>query len=703
MILLNGYHVLGLDVTTSQKQINKRGKDILKYLTIWEIPAFENDFPFTEKYRNEIYVNQSINYLADPKKRLNDYFFWLNIGSDKAKEILRKVSNSEYLEAIEMARNCWEKKNFALLLAIMLSDDESIKSFDKNQREALAEESMKIFHELISDDRFWKNFEKEFSLFDDISTSNTLIEEFRKNVSRELGDIFYEVSQKSGTNVITKKFTEIFQVVWWKLHSDSEKLHLKLEELARAISDMDISADWEFDDDEKESLQKCIKEIKRILSELKTLWLYEDSKTLVIRDKIAKSLRSITLDLYNNLDEDNEALEYLKVAIGLCGTEWYKSKIQQDYDIIHGRTKFSENFKSIIANIDAEKYDEALWEILEIENEVWPEQKQNIEALKKRVIFEKIWTTFIQAKKLFESKKYSQALPLYQEVEKLSKDSVYLFDWINEEGLNEILDSIRNQLSGIKNWTADSAWIDSLFEEVDSIRSELQEKLSKDDGYFTIFYIDSITYGFLCGLYWQWGSTKPAFLYTLNGCGVTIYGDTTYLTFLFIPIIPISRWNVTPAWGNQYKFYGKKEMQAWKVWWRNIGLAAMGLFVLISIADSGSSSSTSSTRTNSSYSSPSSTSSNYTPTTTSSSKPTSSTTSSTKPKWPCVSWNYSCPQWVSTSTEDSEIETLERRIKNAYVDEYDQASINSYNSQVDKMNQLIKERNEKLNNLCTCR
>jgi hypothetical protein len=58
---------------------------------------------------------------------------------------------------------------------------------------------------------------------------------------------------------------------------------------------------------------------------------------------------------------------------------------------------------------------------------------------------------------------------------------------------------------------------------------------------------------------------------------------------------------------------------------------------------------------------------------------------------------------VSTSTEDAEIEALERGIKNTYVDEYDQASVNSYNSQVDKMNRLIRERNGKLNNLCTCR
>jgi hypothetical protein len=42
---------------------------------------------------------------------------------------------------------------------------------------------------------------------------------------------------------------------------------------------------------------------------------------LIVRDEIAKSFRTIALDLNNNLDEEKEALKIFKDAFLLVGTE----------------------------------------------------------------------------------------------------------------------------------------------------------------------------------------------------------------------------------------------------------------------------------------------------------------------------------------------------------------------------------------------
>ena len=766
MLSYNSYHILWLDITSSQKQISKRGKDILKYLAISEVPSFEYDLPFTAKYRNETYVHDALNRLTDPKKRLSDYFFWLNIQSSEDKKIYVKIQNGDYQDAIKLLRPNSDRKNFAILVVLLLW--EGILKGDNLV--TLAKEAIAIFHEIINNDKFWKNFEKEFQLFDDLSADLWLIAEFRKNLSKDLSDIFYGIWKKLNDPSITKNFTEIFQVQWNHLHAQAEKLYIALEQNANKIAEMNISEDGVFDGHEKQQLERYIGEIRNILEEITSLWLYDSSKTKITRDIIAKSLRSITLDLYNNMEgEDDEAMKYLKIAIDLCGTEGIKDKLTQEYNLIDRRTRFATNFKSIIAYIDGEEYDKALRELddLEKNNDIDGETKTRVKSLKQRAIFEKTGTKFVEAKKFFEEKEYSKALLLFKEVEDISEKHIYLFESINKEWLDNLIASIKEKILAIKSWSCSRDSVDSIFKEIDTIRTDVQNKLGKDEWYFVIFYIDSITYGFLSEQQQKpSGSIKPAFLYTLNGCGVFIYWDTTYFTILFIPIIPLSRWNVDSLGGNQYRFFWKKEMETWKIWWRNIGLLALGLFLLISILNNNKNSSLYSSRTNSTYSSstysdngiayPSNkgTSTDYSSSDINTTatvawgnnkpvlidtprkeddpcekdqcyfngkcppKPLHATCVKDDPNnaWSCgaeyeekdeacwcKSWKYACPSFVNSDDEDREIASLKYQIDTTQVNEYSENSVNTYNALIRKVNALTQTRNQKLNNLCSCR
>jgi hypothetical protein len=68
-------------------------------------------------------------------------------------------------------------------------------------------------------------------------------------------------------------------------------------------------------------------------------------------------------------------------------------------------------------------------------------------------------------------------------------------------------------------------------------------------------------------------SSAPT-LYTINGCGFTVYGNTDldresgsymttyYFVLLFIPIFPICRYRVKSS-GSSYNFLGKGQLRAW--------------------------------------------------------------------------------------------------------------------------------------------
>jgi len=114
-------------------------------------------------------------------------------------------------------------------------------------------------------------------------------------------------------------------------------------------------------------------------------------------------------------------------------------------------------------------------------------------------------------------------------------------------------------------------------------------------------------------------------LRTTNGIGTTIYGDTLYLVFFWIPIIPLSRYNCSPTFSG-YKFYGKLKLHKWQKIWQ-IGLpCGIALWIMIALIQSNNSPSSysysqSTTPTSSNiYTTPSSSStsnnSNYSETTT---------------------------------------------------------------------------------------
>ena len=63
-------------------------------------------------------------------------------------------------------------------------------------------------------------------------------------------------------------------------------------------------------------------------------------------------------------------------------------------------------------------------------------------------------------------------------------------------------------------------------------------------------------------------------MYTLNGIGTKLYGDTLYFVFLFIPIFPIASYDVEHVGDGQYSFSGKKQLSNAKKWWLWIFLIA---------------------------------------------------------------------------------------------------------------------------------
>ncbi len=492
MILQNSYNILWLDITSTQKQITKRWKDILKYLAIWESPDFENDLFFSKEYRNEIYVKEAIDNLTNPKNRLLNVFFWFDIDDERDKELFLLINEKDFNWAITLLESSSNTKNLIILYSLILLNKEINDIKLDNTSIELVEKLIIMFDDLLKDEKFWKVFEKKFYLYDDLSTDKKILNDFQLDIWTYLSDIFYDISKNLWDNNVLKVFNKYFKNTKWnKTNSEIDALYWELTKIVEKLERMDISEDWVFDEDEKQELKNTYKEIDNVLKKIKDIWLYDDSKTLLIRDNLVKALRVIMLDLSNNLNEDEEVIEVQKFALKIVWTDWLKHKIKEEYDIISQNIEF----KPIIQLIDEAKHEQAYNKIEEFESKNNSIKKNNwLKSLKKQAIFWLLWEKFVEAKKLFDEENYDKARTKFNKVENIAKDNIELFEWINPEWLSNIINTIKEYLQKVEKWELD---LKEVFNYIDKLREDILEKLSKEDSYYFIFYFDSLTYWYI--------------------------------------------------------------------------------------------------------------------------------------------------------------------------------------------------------------
>jgi hypothetical protein len=211
------------------------------------------------------------------------------------------------------------------------------------------------------------------------------------------------------------------------------------------------------------------------------LGLYEDSEVRLVRDRAANALRSISIDLNNNLDETSVALGIAKIADQISGTEGFKNKVRQDLKQIEQ----NENFKKNKAITDPIVKD-------------------------------------------FQTGYADRAIKTINE---------YLYNEKTDESLKKTLKELKEAM---------------------------EEQIAKQG---------------------RPGSTPTMF--TIWGLvGTKIYGDTLYLIFFLIPIIPISRWSLVNNGNGRFTFMGKLELTEKQKIWRVIGIIAIIVLVIIWIGTS---------------------------------------------------------------------------------------------------------------------
>ena len=364
----NAYHILGLDTSSSEKDILKRSKEIINRLKIDEAPNYEFDIGLFEGFRTEDTVKDALQRLQAPRKRIKEYFFWFQVADSVDEQVLGLFKLKDYTNAIRTWQNVSEsqstkaffyKKNLAILYCLMLSTE--------NNKDYLLS-SLVAWRELIDSDKFWSSFSKVYKLHDEQTASQDIISDFKNHVVGYLSDIYTDLHHIHKNSDYINEFQKIFSARGEKIEkSVLTPAYRAINDVVEKLEKMKLSADGVLDKKEKEEIMDLIGLLRTELNKLIDLGLYDDSKTRVMRDRAASALRGLSIDLHNDLSEVEIALGLAKIAEEISGMESLKSKIQDEVTTLKGNLEFKTKeaklnkiIDPLIEKVKSGKSDEAL-------------------------------------------------------------------------------------------------------------------------------------------------------------------------------------------------------------------------------------------------------------------------------------------------------------------------------------------------------
>ncbi|MFH0769951.1 MAG: hypothetical protein V1926_01085 [Candidatus Peregrinibacteria bacterium] len=331
----NAYRILGLDTSASEKDILKRSKEVINRLKADDIPNYDLDVGPFEDYRTEDSVKDSLQKLQAPKKRIKEYFFWFQIADSIDEQVIGLFKLKDYSNAIliwqhasdsQSTKAFFYKKNLAILFCLILCSE--------NNKDYL-KSSLVAWKKLIDSDKFWNSFSKIYKLHDEQTASEEIISDFKRHVIEYLSDLYTELHQIHKDSDYVNEFQKVFSAKGEKIEkSVLGPAYKVINQAVEELEKMEVSKDGKFDKAESEKIQKLVATIQDELNMLIDLGLFDDSQTKIMRDRAANALRSISIDLHNNLSELEKSKGLAEAAIKLSGTESLKSKLQSELDQI---------------------------------------------------------------------------------------------------------------------------------------------------------------------------------------------------------------------------------------------------------------------------------------------------------------------------------------------------------------------------------
>lgn len=476
MLSKNAYLILGLESSAPQKSIQVRGKEILNFMKIDETPTYDLDVPLFEGYRSEPNVKHAMNNLANPKKKVSEWFFWFHILDDMDEAAYKAIHEKKYEDAISIwekgadktQKSFTKKQNLALLLCMLLL------SQSKSKKKHLTE-SIRYWNEILNEEKFWPHIKKLYKVDDDLQTNESVLEEFESHVKTELADIYAAISQKHSDDSMFAEFAEVFkergkQLERGVLDPALDGVHQGID----ALDAIEVKEDEPVGEEVYSTIKESLTKIQNGFNKVIDLGLNDEGSILVLRDKAASSIRNTVLKLYRSPLDIPRSKALLEIAIKICGTSGLKQKFEKDIKTLEKNKDEDEMYKPVLALLEKKKYIEVLqWiEDEKAKHKDDEDKMTGLDEFKKAAISGYSVHKYELAMKDFNAQRYDAAEGKFEDICLLLEQNADLYNY-NKEVVDEMLKTVKTFSSQMDHFGA---------EQVDNYRAQFIETIKDKFG-----------------------------------------------------------------------------------------------------------------------------------------------------------------------------------------------------------------------------
>ena len=333
LVTYNAYLVLWLHSDATEKQINKRYKEMLNLLEIDEIPEYDIDFPFLnyKRIRKEEHIKWAFSQLTNQKRKIYQSFFWFDIVDKIDERAFELFTKWEVLEALEIWKDQYSEKlkghylkNYLVWDLLLL---ENCKVFEgeldfKRDITIIA----KGYKEIIDSESFWKEFEKIYNLNNEIQITKEQLTTLRNELPQYMVEAVFDISEDIKKQNFYKKFSTVFWLVAQEL-DDNKNVTKEIDLIKNKFDEIkDLDLDWE----DFDTIVEWLNDIEWAINRLENLWLWENPKLKKLRDKVANEIISIAIKLANDYWKYDECDDFMDRALRIASWTVIKHKIEDN-------------------------------------------------------------------------------------------------------------------------------------------------------------------------------------------------------------------------------------------------------------------------------------------------------------------------------------------------------------------------------------
>jgi uncharacterized protein YdhG (YjbR/CyaY superfamily) len=409
-------------------------------------------------------VNDAVQRLSSPIKRIPEYFFWFEIENDADEKELALLRDKQYDEALEhwkerAEKSLTAKRNLAIASSLLLNHT----GYKKYLKLSIA-----AWRDVVNSDKFWQHFEKVYLLNDEVGTSKAALDNFRSGVTNYLSDFYSEVSQYENDSSIYAAFSTVFNVKGQKVQDEVlAPIFERVNNASKQLQDLKVSEDNIISSEEANAIKRLVRLLQNSFQEIKDLGLYEDSQVKRMRDKAAEAISVVSVDLYNNLGEITKSSVLDKIALSLASGPATISQINQNIAFTQHTLVNEKIIKPINALIEKEEFEQAIELILKSQQaQADDKDLQGFLATRLKWCITGIAVSqFNEGEKLYNDKKYNEAKEL------LVANVEFILSYLEDTDINR--EYVENILTEIDKLTDTMGTEQTASQSLDTLRNNV--------------------------------------------------------------------------------------------------------------------------------------------------------------------------------------------------------------------------------------